>query len=98
MPRRGPRKAFVGVEKPWERIRAAIGLEDVRIHDFRHCFASTAVTDGHSLWMVGKLLGHKQTATTERYSHLADHPARAVADANGAKLMALLEQTAAPKA
>jgi integrase len=28
---------FVGIQKPWQRIRGA-GLEDVRIHDLRHSF------------------------------------------------------------
>jgi site-specific recombinase XerD len=74
-----------------QRIRATIGLEDVRLHDLLHCFASTAVADGASLFIVGKLLGHRQTATTERYSHLAPDPARAVADRNGERLLAMLD-------
>jgi site-specific recombinase XerD len=48
-----------------------------------------AVSDGASLFIVGRLLGHKQTATTERYSHLAPDPARAIADRNGEGLLAV---------
>ena len=59
---------------PWERIRAHAGLDDVRIHDLRHTYASSAVAAGQSLVMIGKLLGHTQIQTTARYAHLADEP------------------------
>jgi integrase len=91
LPGQRPGKPFVGLEKPWQKIRATIGLEDVRLHDLRHCYASVAVSDGASLFIVGKLLGHRNNATTERYSHLAPDPARAVADRNGERLMAMLD-------
>jgi site-specific recombinase XerD len=55
-------------------------LNGVRLHDLRHSFASFAIADGATLFMVGKILGHKQTRTTEIYAHLADDPVRAVAD------------------
>jgi integrase len=83
--------SFVGIQKPWQRLRALAGLSDVRIHDLRHAFASTAVAAGDSLFIVGKLLGHRQASTTERYSHLAPDPARAVADRTGERLRAMLE-------
>lgn len=62
------------LQKPWRRIRAAAGLEDVRIHDLRHTYASNAVANGMPIQMVGKLLGHTQIQTTMRYAHLADDP------------------------
>ena len=46
-------------------------LEDVRIHDLSHSYASRALTLGESLTMIGKLLGHTQVQTTARYAHLA---------------------------
>lgn len=55
----------------WARIRARAGLEDVRIHDLRHSFASRALALGESLSMIGRLLGHGQVHTTARYAHLA---------------------------
>ena len=59
------------VNNPWNIIRARAGLEDVRIHDLRHSFASRALALGESLPMIGKLLGHTQVETTARYAHLA---------------------------
>ena len=55
----------------WQRVRARAGLNNVRIHDLRHTFASVAATQGMSLTMIGKLLGHTQVQTTARYAHLA---------------------------
>jgi integrase len=48
----------------------------VRIHDLRHSFASHLVSNGVSLHIVGKLLGHTQSQTTQRYAHVADQALR----------------------
>jgi integrase len=71
---------YVGLPKAWERIRKQAGLDDVRLHDLRHSFASVGAGAGMGLQVVGKLLGHKDPKTTARYSHIADDPARAAAD------------------
>lgn len=62
----------INLQKSWRRIRKVAGLDDVRIHDLRHTFASHAVMDGTPLAIVSKLLGHSQISTTMRYAHLAD--------------------------
>ncbi len=54
----------------WNKVRREIGLEDVRIHDLRHSFASFLVNAGHSLYEVQKMLGHADPRTTMRYAHL----------------------------
>ena len=82
---------FVGLQKTWERIRRRAGLEDVRLHDLRHSFASMAVAGGDSLYLVGKVLGHQQARTTERYAHLADDPLRAVADKTAGQIAAAMK-------
>ncbi len=82
---------FVGLQKTWERIRKRAGLEDVRLHDLRHSFASVAVAGGNSLYLVGKVLGHQQARTTERYAHLADDPVKAVADKTAAHIAAAMK-------
>ena len=66
-----PGSHITDLQKPWRRIRARAGLEDVRIHDLRHSYASRALALGESLTMIGKLLGHTQVQTTARYAHLA---------------------------
>lgn len=84
---------FIGLPHPWERLRAAAGLEDVHLHDLRHSFASTTITGGDSLFVLGKLLGHRKASTTEKYSHLAPDPAKAAADRAGSRIAALLGGT-----
>lgn len=62
------------LQKTWQMLRGWAGLKDVRIHDLRHTFASSAVGMGMSLPIIGKMLGHTQTQTTARYAHLAVSP------------------------
>ncbi len=77
---------LVNLQKPWRRIREAAGLDDVRIHDLRHSFASVAAGSGQSLPVIGALLGHTQPQTTARYAHLAADPLRAASDAIGGRI------------
>ena len=65
----GPMKDF---GQRWAKLRRIAALDDVRIHDLRHTYASHAVMSGLELYTVGRLLGHADVATTERYAHLAD--------------------------
>ena len=61
---------------PKQELRAT-----VRLHDLRHTFASVLVSAGHSLPVIGALLGHTQAQTTQRYAHLFDDPLRVAAEA-----------------
>jgi integrase len=69
-----PGAGLVNLEKPWRAIRKKAELEDVRLHDLRHAFASIAVSSGMGLPIIGKMLGHTQAQTTQRYAHLARGP------------------------
>ena len=68
---RRPGRPLSQIAYPWQRVRARAGLEDVRLHDLRHSFASRALALGESLPTIGKLLGHGRIRTTARYAHLA---------------------------
>jgi integrase len=80
---------LINLQKPWRRIRANAGLEDVRIHDLRHTFASIAASNGLSLPIIGALLGHKQTQTTARYAHLIGQPLIEASEKIGGKIMGI---------
>lgn len=69
------------IRRFWKAIQLEADIPDVRIHDLRHTFASLLVSGGASLEMIGKLLGHSQMRTTQRYAHLMDSPLRAGVDA-----------------
>jgi integrase len=80
LPGRKEGKHLIGIQRIWRRVRKLAQLEDVRLHDLRHSFATVAVNSGDSLFLVGKVLGHKQARTTERYAHSQIDPLKAVAD------------------
>lgn len=71
------------VENFWFRVRSEAGLEDVRLHDIRHTYASLAITTGETVPVVGRLLGHNDSETTLKYIHLAETTARDAADMMG---------------
>ena len=60
----------------WSHVCKTAGFLDVRIHDLRHSYASYLVSNGVSLHLVGRLLGHSQPQTTQRYAHVAHHSLR----------------------
>lgn len=71
-----PGAALVNLEKPWRAIRPAAGLDDVRLHDLRHAFASVAASKWMGLPIIDKMLGHTQPAKTACYAHLASDPVK----------------------
>ena len=81
---------IINLQKPWRRIRTLADIEDVRIHDLRHSFASIAAAQGASLQLIGRLLGHATQQTTQRYAHLVADQVRAANEDVGAKLGGLL--------
>ena len=81
---------IVNLQKVWVRVRKAAGLEDVRIHDLRHSFASFGANTGDSLLIIGALLGHRNHKSTERYAHLAAHPVKEAAQRISAEIGSLL--------
>jgi len=90
---------FKGMPGIWAKVAKMAGLKvgkaagslGVRVHDLRHGFASVAVADGGSLYLVGKVLGHMQASTTERYAHLYLDPVQAVADRTARKIAGALK-------
>jgi integrase len=64
------------LRRAWSEITKAAAIADLRVHDLRHWHASLLASMGLSLQMIGSLLGHAHTATTQRYAHLLDTPLR----------------------
>ena len=89
-PGRNPAKHLSTLSAIWHRLRAEAGIPDVRIHDLRHTYASTAVGLGLGLPVLAGLLGQTQLATTQRYAHLDFDPRRQAAEAVALELSKLL--------
>tara|TARA_R110002020_G_scaffold150446_1_gene327155 strand:- start:14991 stop:16343 length:1353 start_codon:yes stop_codon:yes gene_type:complete len=83
------------LKRPWKLVCKAAGIEGVRLHDLRHSFASVGAGDGHGLLIVGKLLGHTQASTTQRYAHLDADPLRKASDAIANKIAAAMGEASA---
>jgi integrase len=86
------RAHLVGLQKIWHRLRNRPDLPDVRLHDLRHSFASVGAAGGDSLLIIGKLLGHKSAASTQRYAHLGDDPLRSAANRISQQIAAAMGQ------
>jgi len=85
-------RPIINLQKSWRRVRAIANLDDVRIHDLRHTFASHAVMGGTPLALVSRLLGHSKISTTMRYAHLADAELAKASEGIGAMVGSNLAQ------
>lgn len=61
-------------------LRRTAELPELRVHDLRHSYAAVGAAAGWGLPVIGRILGHTQASTTQRYTHFADDPLRAAAD------------------
>lgn len=86
-----PKKPRADLQRPWGQITKHAKLEGLRIHDLRHSFASVGAAGGLGLPIVGKLLGHKDASTTQRYAHLSDDPVRRGANAIAKSIQAAMD-------
>ena len=85
------------LKKPWKAVVARAGLSGVRIHDLRHTHASVGAGAGLGLPIIGKLLGHTQSATTQRYAHLDNDPLKKASENIGSRLAAAMGEVKEPR-
>lgn len=90
-----PERPRADLKKPWRAVSRRAGLDGVRLHDLRHTFASYGAGNGLGLPIIGKLLGHSQSSTTQRYAHLDNDPLRKASNAIGERIAEALGQIAA---
>jgi integrase len=85
------------LKRPWSAVSKHAKLAGVRLHDLRHTHASFGAAGGLGLPIIGRLLGHKQAATTQRYAHLDADPLRRASEHIGSRIAAAMGEYA-PKA
>lgn len=96
LPGRKEGEHLMEITRVWFAVRQEAKLDNLRLHDLRHSFASVPATSGESLLVVRSLLGHKRTATTERYAHLSNDPVRRAADRASGDIAGWLRGAASP--
>ena len=77
----------------WKKVRKLVGIEDVRLHDLRHTFASQAAMQGIPLPVVARLLGHAQVQMTLRYAHVSDRDVEAAAERIGGAMACIMNSS-----
>jgi integrase len=86
-----PEKPRADLKRPWEAVARRAGLDGARLHDLRHTYASFGAGGGLGLPIIGKLLGHTQASTTQRYAHLDVDPLRRASEAIGGRIAIALD-------
>lgn len=81
-----PKKPRADLHRPWKMIAKRAGIERVRLHDLRHTYASFGAGSGMGLPILGKLLGHREASTTQRYAHLDSDPLKRAANEIGGQI------------
>lgn len=80
-------KPYTDIKRSWEKARDAAGLNDLRIHDLRHSAASFMINAGIDLYAVGRVLGHADHRSTQRYTHVANDTLMKAVEAGAANMM-----------
>ena len=86
-----PDRPRADLKRPWGAVSKRAGLNGVRLHDLRHTYASFGAGGGLGLPIIGKLLGHTQASTTQRYAHLDNDPLRRASEHIGNRIAAALD-------
>jgi integrase len=89
-------KPRADLNRPWRMVAKHAGLEGVRIHDLRHTHASFGAGAGLGLPIIGKLLGHTQASTTQRYAHLDADPLRRASEHIGTAIAKAMGELVPP--
>lgn len=85
-PNPATKKPYTDLKHPFDTARRLAGLPDITPHSLRHSAASFMVNAGVDLFAVGKILGHKNVASSQRYSHLANSTLMAAVEAGAANM------------
>ena len=82
---------YTSMQVSFAKARKTARLDNVRIHDLRHTFASLLINNGASIYEVQKLLGHHHISMTERYAHLLPNTLKERAEIMASSLLNVSE-------
>lgn len=73
-------KRRVTFQSAFKKVVERANIDDLRIHDLRHTFASVLVQQGTPLYHIMQLLGHSDIKTTQKYAHLSKNNLQSVVE------------------
>ncbi len=91
-------KPYNSMRKSFARAMKIAGVEDFRLHDLRHTFASHLVMSGCDIRAVQQLMGYKTITMTMRCSHLSETHLKNAVNRLGKKLTQNWHKTDSEKA
>jgi integrase len=77
------------VSHAWETVRKGAAVEDLRVHDLRHAFATRGAGLGASAVVLRDALGHKTLQMTSRYISRQNDPVRELTEKIGAQIQSI---------
>jgi integrase len=98
IPAGDPNRPRHDLKRLWSAVCQRARLDRVRLHDLRHTYASVGAGGGLGLPVIGKLLGHTQPATTQRYAHLDNDPLKRAAETIATQISAAMGEAPKPPA
>ena len=66
---KGTRMSNRNLERAFTKAMKKAGIEAFRFHDLRHTFASRLAMAGKDLYVIQRLLGHREPRMVQRYAH-----------------------------
>jgi integrase len=98
IPAGDPERPRHDLKRLWSAVSRRAKLDGVRLHDLRHTYASVGAGGGLGLPIIGKLLGHSQPATTQRYAHLDNDPLKRASEKIAATISTAMGEAMKPSA
>ena len=80
------RLPYTDIKRAWDTARDEAGLSGLRLHDLRHSAASFLIHAGIDLYVVGRILGHADHQSTQRYAHCSPGLLMQAVEAGAAKI------------
>jgi integrase len=87
LPGRKGGEHLVNIAKPWDKVRCAAGIEDVRLHDLRRTVGSWLAQSGNDIHLIGKILNHSNLSTSMIYARFEKSVERQALEQHGAQII-----------
>lgn len=67
-------------KRQWNNLKKKCGIENMKLHDFRHLLGYTLINNNIPIEQVSRALGHSRISTTQIYSNQKEKMAAAAVD------------------